>query len=89
MIVKEALYHPSINERMRKVHERMYLEKISGISASNKDAFLAFCREQEAAGLVGSTQAKSLEKECDSNAMTWSTFDDWNNSPVFSFDRQK
>lgn len=38
---------PSLTERLHRLRTRIYLENVSGISASNREAFLAFCREQE------------------------------------------
>lgn len=71
---------PSITQRLRRLHQRMTLERVSGIPAADKAAFLAFCREHEAA---------TMQTGDESSAITWSTFGDWHNSPVFSFDRSK
>ena len=37
----------SIVERMQRIRTRLYLEKASGILVTDKEAFLALCREQE------------------------------------------
>lgn len=39
--------HPSIVERMQRIRTRLHLEEVSGISVADKEAFLAFCKEQE------------------------------------------
>lgn len=89
MIVKEPSLHLSIGERMCNVHERMRLERISGISAANREEFLAFCCEQEALGSAVNAQAGYTEEGFDKNAVYWSVFNDWNNSPAFSLNRRK
>ncbi len=89
MIVKALSQHLSIEERMHKVHKRMHLESISGISAANKEEFLAFCRAQEGSGSVANAQDRYIVEAFDSNAINWRNFDDWNNSPGFSLDRRK
>lgn len=37
----------SIAERLKRLRTRIHLESVSGISASDKEAFLEFCQEQE------------------------------------------
>lgn len=37
----------SISERLNRLRTRIYLESVSGIPASDKEAFLVFCRERE------------------------------------------
>ena len=89
MIVTELSHRLSIEERMRKVHERMRLEMISGISAANREEFLAFCREQEESTSIVNAQDKCLVEVFDNSAVNWGDFGDWNNSPGFSLKGRK
>ncbi len=76
--------HFSIGERMRRVNERMCVEAFSGISATEKDAFLDFCQEQERSDLAVLSTNRESEEGSDWDKGIWEDFGNWHNSPVFT-----
>ena len=81
MILDESPCRLSIIERMQKIQSRMYLERISGISAANTESFLAFCRSQETSDAILCVQMKEAPGR---QEKSWEHFGKWNDSPVFS-----
>jgi hypothetical protein len=73
------IVEPSIRRRMHNIQVRMRMERISGISAEEKDAFLAFCREQEQSGLVALAADPESEEEVDWEE--WEDFGNWHDAP--------
>ena len=78
---KALIVAQPIKKRMHDIDVRMQLEKISGISIAAKEAFLAYCQEQERADLA--IIAASRKEEEDIEWDMWEDFGNWHNSPIF------
>ena len=76
--------HFSIGERMRRVNERMCMEAFSGISATEKDAFLDFCQKQERSDLAVLSINRESEEGSDWDKEIWEDFGNWHDAPVFT-----
>jgi hypothetical protein len=72
---------------MRKIHERMQVERRSGISPSNKTLFLATCRDLELSEIASSWKAE--EESTDRDELCWEPFDNWNNGPALLVNRER
>ena len=69
-------------DRIDKIRLRIYLEKISGVSASNKEAYLEMCRryEQEEQDILNAWS--DLEPDqADDERNPFGDFNNWNPHP--------
>lgn len=92
MELVSCVHCSTITERLNQIRQRVYLEKISGISATSKEDFIAFCRQYEQKEYrtrsedgqgtsmpdgYGTDQDVSSKKQRDQ--IHWNSFGDWNN----------
>lgn len=76
------LQKPTIDERMQRIHTRIQLERISGISAATeREEFLSFCERWEESGVVIHTPETR-------NGTICRAFDKWNDAPIFALRRK-
>lgn len=75
----------TIDERMQRIHTRMQLEKISGISAvTEPEQYLTFCQTWEQSAV-----AIHAPEQPDWDDSSWRNFDKWNDAPIFALPRRK
>ena len=86
MIKEEPVVQSSIIKRLHRIHERMQLERMTGVSPVNRDLFLAMCRDLENGEIASSW---ITDDKTDSNELCWEPFDNWNNAPDFLVKRER
>jgi hypothetical protein len=73
----------SITERMQKIRQRIDLENSSGISAANREIFLALCQAQEKLYSTTSSQKSKNQIAFDGHDAERNDFGNWHDYPVW------